>query len=158
MDVVGSIYRGSTCRQIRRSAQEYALSIFGNRVERHSRIREILDRRRIARQHGENVAVTLAASGIHVLAVDQLAHGALPIPHHLRRTTLRYGGHLAVHHQDPVIASLRVLLDDDSMVEPDRLSERFSHLVIAVEPAGNPAAMTRIERLHDDRIPDFVSY
>ncbi len=91
------------------------------------------------------------APGILVHQLDKFLDGALSIAGHARGNTFGNGDHLPADHQDPIVATLELLFDDDAAAVLDRLFEAPAHRLGRGQVEADAAPVIAVQRLGDDR-------
>src|SRR2546423_2364307 len=158
MHFISSVDRCAAGREISSAAQIDFLILLRHCCEREFLLGEKGDRPVVRRKLGECFGVSDAATRIAILALDQMGNGALTIADYARGNSLGAGDYLAVDNQDTMIASFGGLLDDDSIAVFARIIPCFVQRFLTVDAARDPTPVVRIERLDDDRIPNFLDY
>src|SRR3954452_13418734 len=98
--------------------------------------------------------MAVAAAGIAIHLLDQLADRADAVADHLRRDTLGDRDHAAVDDQDAVVVAGEEALDDDDapLGLGLRRAEAEAELLLAGDADGDAAAVIAVERLGHQRV------
>ena len=96
--------------------------------------------------------VPVAAPGVGVDLLDELAHGLQAVPHHVAGDPLGHGRHLAADDQDAVVEAGLVGLDDHLAGDKGGPGEGRAHLAGAGQAGRHAAPLVAVARLDDHRI------
>jgi hypothetical protein len=158
MHLLRPVDRGAPRREVRGLSQEHLLVRRRHAVQRAALRRQVSLGLLVHRQVGEDLRVTDPPARVAVRFLDQLPHRARPVPDHACRHALRARHDAAVHHQHPVVAPRREVLDHHAAAVVLRVLERVAQRVHVVDAPRDPAPVARVERLHDHREPDVLRH
>ncbi len=151
MDDVGAIDGPPAGRKIGGGAQHHGLAVRRDACGGEAGARQALLNMVVDDDAGHDRLVTRTPPRVLIHRLDELFDGALSIAGHARGNTFGNGDHLPAHHQDPIVATLELLFDDDAAAVLDRLFEAPAHRLGRGQVEAHAAPVIAIQRLGDDR-------
>ncbi len=155
MDDIGPVDGGAAGGEVGGVAQPDHAAGFGNAVECQPLGRHALAERLVDHHPGHHRFMAGAAARIGVELIDQGGDALAPVAHHLGRDPLGHRNDGAVDHQDPIVAALELLLDDDAPPVKTGLLEPPGHLLGSGQADVDAASMVAVERLGHHRATDL---